>query len=493
MLKPGSIQPREYQAAIVRAIGQKGNSLVVLPTGLGKSIIAAMLADDALAHGKVLMMAPTKPLCIQHARLMAATLTLPQDAIALLTGETGPSQRKREWRSAKLVIATPQTIRNDLGSGYIDLDDTALILFDEAHRAVGDYAYVQIAKAAPDTALLIGLTASPGGSKSKIEELCRNLRMPNIEARTESDADVAPYLQPLQIDWVEVQLTPPFTTMLANIQALAVKRLETLQKWGFVQKVAMLPKARLFELQRAIQKADDERKWPALSAWSGLFTLSHAHELLETQGITPFLRFIQKSQRERKSRALKTVVNELEATGVLPSAIAAELTGLEHPKLDELKKLLASADQTYIVFAQYRETVKRIVAEINKVPGIRATEFLGRKEGLTQQKQAEILDQFMAGQFNVLVCTQIGEEGLHLPAVDIVVFYEPIPSAIRTIQRRGRAGRTKAGRVVVLWAKSTRDEIYRWVEASRERSMKAVIEKHRSGKRAGQTSMSDFA
>ena len=46
-----------------------------------------------------------------------------------------------------------------------------------------------------------------------------------------------------------------------------------------------------------------------------------------------------------------------------------------------------------------------------------------------------------------LVATSIAEEGLDIPEVDLVVFYEPIPSEIRYIQRRGRTGRKTAGNV----------------------------------------------
>ena len=53
--------------------------------------------------------------------------------------------------------------------------------------------------------------------------------------------------------------------------------------------------------------------------------------------------------------------------------------------------------------------------------------------------------EFRKGEFNVLVSSSIGEEGLHVPDVDLVVFYEAVPSEIRYIQRRGRTGRTTPG------------------------------------------------
>ena len=53
----------------------------------------------------------------------------------------------------------------------------------------------------------------------------------------------------------------------------------------------------------------------------------------------------------------------------------------------------------------------------------------------------------------------------------MVIFYEPVPSAIRSIQRRGRTGRQEKGRVIILMAKGTRDEAYRWVAHHKEKKM----------------------
>ena len=109
-------------------------------------------------------------------------------------------------------------------------------------------------------------------------------------------------------------------------------------------------------------------------------------------------------------------------------------------------------------------------------PAIKAVRFVGQSsraddEGLSQKKQAEILQKFRAGEFNVLIATSVGEEGIDIPATDMVLFYEPVPSEIRSIQRKGRTGRARAGRVVVLMAKGTRDEAYYWISDRKEKTM----------------------
>ena len=63
-------------------------------------------------------------------------------------------------------------------------------------------------------------------------------------------------------------------------------------------------------------------------------------------------------------------------------------------------------------------------------------------------------------------------EGIDIPAVDLVILYEPVPSEVRMIQRRGRTGRKRSGRVKVLITNGTRDEGYYWASVNKERRMK---------------------
>jgi ERCC4-related helicase len=81
--------------------------------------------------------------------------------------------------------------------------------------------------------------------------------------------------------------------------------------------------------------------------------------------------------------------------------------------------------------------------------GVRAERFVGqasklRDRGLTQDEQASLIEDLRKGYVNTLCCTSIAVAGLDIPEVDLVVFYEPIPSEIRYIQRRGRTGRNRS-------------------------------------------------
>ena len=99
------------------------------------------------------------------------------------------------------------------------------------------------------------------------------------------------------------------------------------------------------------------------------------------------------------------------------------------------------------------------------------------KTGLKQKKQIETVQKFRDGDYDVLIATRVGEEGLDISEVNLVVFYDNVPSSIRYVQRRGRTGRKNAGRLVVLIAKNTIDETYYWIGKRKMASGKDMGEK----------------
>jgi Fanconi anemia group M protein len=157
--------------------------------------------------------------------------------------------------------------------------------------------------------------------------------------------------------------------------------------------------------------------------------------------------------------------------------------GVEHPKLEELKRIVTKAitvpDTKILIFNQYRDSASKIETELNKIPGVSAKIFFGQAKksgtGMSQKQQKEVVEQFSNNIFNVMVATSVAEEGLDIPKVDLVIFYEPIPSAIRHIQRRGRTGRLEKGSVIVLVTKGTRDEGYKWSAFHKEKRMKRTL------------------
>jgi len=474
------VQFRDYQAKIAEAVIKDGNSLVILPTGLGKTIVALLVMQDKLQNGKhVLVIAPTRPLAEQHQKTFTSLMKIPPERIALLTGTLSAEKRPAVWDEAFIVCATPQTIENDLRAGRISLARFGLCVVDECHRSVKKYSYTYVAEECRKAGVqMLGLTASPGGKRERIEEVTKALDVKHIEIRTEQDEDVAPYVKPLEATWIEVDLPPEFQEMKKQLEVVLSDRLAPLRNMHLINTVSPnLPRRVILDAGKKLFLMPDTNrvKFVMLSHYATAMNLSHVLELLETQGLSAFLSFFAKLEaRPEKSKAVMRILEDPRIIRVLKRA--AELQGKgDHPKLAKLVEVLeARRGQKVIVFVQYRDQVKRVVEEL-VAKGFGARQFVGKRDGVKLADQKKAIKEFREGLFDVLVASSIGEEGLDIPSVDAVIFFEPVPSEIRLIQRRGRAGRAKKGEVIFLITKGTRDEAYHWVSQNKEAKMKRIV------------------
>jgi len=145
---------------------------------------------------KVVILAPTKPLVFQHAEFFKKHFPDKNVVSSVLTGESPPSVRVEDFEGSQLIFATPEVIRNDVVRERYSLSKVCLIVFDEAHRCVRDYAYSEVAesyKGQASNPLILGLTASPSARKERVQEICDKLAITNVEMRTEEDEDVVQY------------------------------------------------------------------------------------------------------------------------------------------------------------------------------------------------------------------------------------------------------------------------------------------------------------
>ncbi|AKB59908.1 DEAD/DEAH box helicase [Methanosarcina barkeri] len=491
LIKPDTVEQRLYQLNLAgKAL--EGSSLVVLPTGLGKTIIALFVIVSRLQRfgGKALILSPTKPLVEQHAAFFKKVMALPEDEILTFTGSIAPAEREKLWAQGKLIISTPQVIENDLLTKRISLEDVTHITFDEAHRAVGNYAYTFIAEKYFESAKnphVLGITASPGSSDEKISEVCQALHIENVSVKTEKDGDVRPYVQEKKIEWFQVQLPSEMAEIRGYLEKIFDDRLVTVRDLGFsVGNGKYVSKKDLLLLQKKLQGeiriGGDPAVFTAMSVLAEMVKVNHAVEMIETQGLEPLRKYLEKLDAEASSssasKASKRLMDDLYMRKALYKLKECEV---EHPKLELTRKLVSkqlkgSSDSRVIVFTNYRDTAEIVVNALSEIPEISPIRFVGqasrrKDKGLTQKQQVEVLDKFRAGEYNVLVATSVAEEGLDIPSTDLVLFYEPIPSEIRSIQRKGRTGRQHKGRVIILVTKGTRDEAYYWSSKNKEKRM----------------------
>ncbi len=507
LIRKDMIEQRLYQLSVTSS-ALKSSCLAVLPTGLGKTIVALMVIAARLNDlgGKVMILSPTKPLVEQHSDFFRQAL--PGCTVATFTGSIPPEKRAELWKDSQVIVSTPQVIENDLRARRIDLRDVVHITFDEAHRAVGRYAYVYIAKryfedlsagagadvdagagADAKSRLVLGITASPGSNPETIADVCENLHIECVEVKSETDSDVIPYLHDRDIEWVRVEIPSKIRELKQVLLKVLADRSSKITDFGFNVSPDS-SKRELLDLQSKLHaqvaEGGDRDSFSAISILAEIFKISHAIELGETQGVEALVRYFDRLNAEARSGSGSKASKRLAMDPDMRRAIAMlSACDEEHPKLDAVRRIVAdqlrgNLDSRVIVFTNFRDSAEMVTKALSDVDGVSAVRFVGqaskyKDKGLTQKQQTEIISKFRSGEYNTLVATSVAEEGLDIPSTDLVLFYEPVPSEIRTIQRKGRTGRKRAGRIVVLIAKGSRDEAAYWISARKEAKMLATI------------------
>ena len=509
LLEPNFLERRLYQLKLA-GTAANGHTLVCLPTGLGKTTVSLLVTARRLEEvgGKALMLAPTKPLVQQHADFYREALQIPDtdeqssssdqnskssenEEIVVFTGDVSPDDRAETWAEATVVMATPQVIENDLVGSRISLSDVTHLTFDECHRATGDYAYNYIAEryhADASRPLVTGMSASPGGDEEAILEVCANLGIQDVEVMTEEDADVSEFTHDTDVEWERIDLPEEVIEIRDTLNEVITDRLEKLKELGVAkstqpdQSQKDLNRMRA-ELQQLINN-DQSEGFKGMSVHAEVMKLRQAVTLVETQSVEAVCRYFDRQRNQaRSSGASKASQRMVSDPRVREAMRKAESFDQLHPKYRKTRMLLAETlglegGERIIIFTESRDTAEALTEFLND--SFDAKRFVGQgdregSDGMTQNQQQDVLDQFRAAEFEVLVSTSVAEEGLDVPEVDLVLFYEPVPTAIRSIQRKGRTGRQSEGRVVVLMAEDTRDEAYFWISQRREKEMESEL------------------
>jgi Fanconi anemia group M protein len=494
------INPREYQQKIFENCIEK-NCLVVLPTGLGKTLIALMLTIERMKKfpgEKVVFLAPTKPLVEQHLAFFTKHLSELFAEMTIFTGQINSEERKKLWQNSDIIFSTPQCVANDLKKNLYTLKDVCLLIEDEAHRCIKNYDYNYVAKTYHEQAQhsrLLGLTASPGSDHARIKEICRNLSIEQVELKTRDSLDVKEYLQELTFEKKMIDFPPEFDYMrnlLKKLFDLYVQELKNRKVlWGSSSKTGLIELQK--KLMAQISKGNrDYNSLLSVAACSQAIKLQHAIELVETQTLSSFNEYLKdlfKQAADKKSKGVVRLVAKPEFNLVYIKSNELLAQGIEHPKIEELMNLVKAEKAEnekvkILVFTQFRNTASIISKKLNEISGISSKVFVGQMKkrnlegstGLSQKEQKKMITEFSSGETNVLCATSIGEEGLDIPEVNMVIFYESVPSAIRKIQRSGRTARLIAGKLIMLITKGTRDEIFYYVANAKEKKMHSTIQ-----------------
>ncbi|MGY5144304.1 MAG: DEAD/DEAH box helicase [Candidatus Nitrosopumilus sp. bin_32a] len=471
-VKKNSIEKRDYQISLAnQAIAE--NCIVVLPTGLGKTAVALHVISEYLSKGTggILFLAPTRVLVNQHYDFLKNNLTL--DDISLITGEDPIPKRTKLW-SNSVVCATPEIARNDFVRGIVTSDQFTLVIFDEVHRTVGDYAYSGIAQRFENSsARLIGMTATLPSEKEKATEILTKLRISSVAERTEDSPDVKPYTQETNTEWIHVELPPELKSIQKLLKLALDERYDVLRKNG----IRLAEQQSLSALLRIRQFVLNQNRRSAKPLFTAI-RIHYALNILEAHGVTPFLKFCERAKAKKGVGVKELFEIDPNFTRAIHLANEAQSRGIEHSKIPKLKEIIESVPGKALIFTSYRDSVDLIYNKLLEL-GISAGILIGKagEAGLKQKKQIETVQNFRDGLFRVLVATRVGEEGLDIAEVNQVIFYDNVPSSVRFIQRRGRTGRKDVGKLVVLIAKDTIDETYYWIGKRKMTAAKSMGDK----------------
>ncbi|MFX1560954.1 MAG: ERCC4 domain-containing protein, partial [Promethearchaeota archaeon] len=346
-----------------------------------------------------------------------------------------------------------------------------------------------------------------------IRLVCENLRLSHVEVRDEKSRDVRDYIVSVDSEMRFIKI-PPEIEVLRDIlySIIDVYRTPVINQ-GF-----SLPDARRMTRKEILRTQSDVRKeigtytkpprglYVVIRNLTALLRVVHLLEFVGTQGLMPTHRYIQgvyeEIRNKKSSKGVKDLVSRAEFKQFERLLEALIENGHRHPKADAIleivsEQLSVDLDSRILIFTRFRDTSVEVCETLEQLEDARVSRFVGQSsrrsdKGFSQKKQVEILNGFRNNEFNVLVATQVGEEGLDIPECNLVVFYDCVPSVVPYIQRRGRTGRRFPGRVVIFVAKGTHDEFYHWSVINKLKKIPSALKEAEKEEEEKQTSLEDF-
>jgi ERCC4-related helicase len=476
-IKENKVEKRDYQDRL-SDICLRQNCLIIAPTGLGKTIIAALFIAKSLIEDqnrRFLLIAPTRVLVGQHTATLRDVLSLDLETIAEVTGEDSIEKRIDRWKK-QIVVATSEITISDLDKGIFKPEEFYSVIFDEAHHAIGNHPYTLLSSSVhirkPDIRI-IGFTASPPSEKESQEEVLNKLNINHVEVITENSPEVKKYFLGSEMEIIKIKPTPALLKIRQDLLTTIQRIRENLGKKGVLGNVGTMSLKKLIELEKK-DLGYEER-----SQITSLIRLYHCLDIAESYGIEPFIIFCEKIFLKR-GKSATNLREDLNFKAAYETAKSMLIVREEHPKVLELKKILKNKSEgdRVIIFSNYKDTIKMLY-EKALLWGLNADYLIGKRGEFSQsqKKQLETLNKMNKGEKNILFATRVGEEGLDIIECNLVIFYDSISDAVRFIQRKGRTGRKKKGRVIVLIMEGTKEEVLFWIGKKRIEKGREIIKK----------------
>ncbi|XP_016109943.1 Fanconi anemia group M protein [Sinocyclocheilus grahami] len=441
---------REYQLRISEAALLQ-NTLVCLPTGLGKTFIASVLMYNFyrwFPSSKIVFMAPTKPLVAQQIQACHGVMGIPQEHMAELTGSTAAQQRRELWRAKRVFFLTPQVMVNDLSRNSCPAAHVRCVVIDEAHKATGNHAYCQVIRELSNQTQqfrVLALSATPGGDLKAVQQVISNLLISHIELRSEDSPDVQTHVHQRSLEKIVVppgetlaqyqtrylQVLEKFTSRLTQMRLLNQRDLRSFTKYQIIlarEQFRRNPPPHIQGPQQGVIEGD----------FSICISLYHGYELLQQMGVRSLFLFIQnifsgpkESTRVRnelqRSPVFMDLYREMESMFATASREPREPYVYSHPKLQKLDEVVlrhfetwaessdakaSAAESTRVmIFSSFRESVQEIAEMLSRHQRlVRVMTFMGQASagkgvrGFTQKEQLEVYERMFTSDLE-RVCT----------------------------------------------------------------------------------------
>jgi len=535
LLASNKLEAREYSLAIANSL-QQDNGIVIIPTGLGKTYIAITMMLAQLKKNsaqKILFLAPTKPLVNQHVSTLQTLL--PGLEINKITGYTPKKKRGLLWRASRIIVATPQTITAEIKSFKVkslvgQSEDMMMLVIDELHHQTGHYDYVDLVEfyqKKNSDIQFVGFTASPDPSLNTIKGWIKQLRVKNgcVEARSFDSSDIAPYSYCRQVTphYLDRKLTPlqrEFKTILAEELTKVIKEISSRVKISIRDMVFFNEKGLVVAIKirdfnglslafkRGTTIPEKKEKAFKLLSLYGQAMCYHSAIRSLNNGLPEFVHFMERQydnfEKENKkfqhffcnNLQTETIIKKLYFYRLWKNKLPAMfkqknwqrsedtliwMMALNDEKLPVIVDIIQKTTGQILIFTNYRDTLRKVKYYLNmNLPNSRVGILTGTSSnlhdpGMSQKEQLTTLDHFRQQKLDILISTSVGEEGLDFPAVDTVIFYEPIPDIRRYVQRLGRTARHHPGTVHILIYKDTEEEKIFYMVKSREEKVKKII------------------
>ncbi|XP_048129924.1 DEAD-box ATP-dependent RNA helicase FANCM isoform X2 [Rhodamnia argentea] len=372
------------------------------------------------------------------------------------------------------------------------------LVIDEAHRASGNYSYCVVVReliARPVQLRILALTATPGSKHQTIQHVIDNLIISTLEYRNESDPDVSPYVHDRKLELIEVAMGKEaieINDLLLKVIRIYAARLNAMGILLNRDYQALSPSDLLTSRDKFRQAPPPELsqvKYGEVERFFGaLITLYHIRKLLSSHGIRPAYEMLEEKLHQGSFASLMSRNEDINKAKLLMQQSLSH--GAPNPKISKMLEVLIDhfkkndpQQSRVIIFSNFRGSVRDIMDALSNIGDIvKAAQFVGQSsgkslKGQSQKVQQAVLEKFRAGGYNVIVATSIGEEGLDIMEVDLVICFDANVSPLRMVQRMGRTGRKHDGRVVVLACEGSELKGYRRKQAN----SKAVSKHMRNG------------